>query len=99
MEEELPISELRRLTPPFVSPSDEEDAFRYWSQQSIEAKLAATERLIRDYYSMRGIDIDRPMPKTMRRTTFAEEAVEHEAWHREADQFLLERKLMERNQK
>ena len=38
----LPLSELKRLSPPFANEADEEEAFRYWKDRSSEEKFAAS---------------------------------------------------------
>lgn len=65
----LSLSELKRLTPPYANVSDEEEAFRYWSKQTAEAKLQATTRLTREHYRELGIDVDKPMDRTLVRRT------------------------------
>jgi hypothetical protein len=65
----LPLSELKRLTPPFANEADEEEAFRYWKDRTIEEKLAASTQLTLDHYRELGIDVDKPMNKTIVRRT------------------------------
>jgi hypothetical protein len=65
----LPLSRLKRLTPPFANATDEEGAFQYWKDQTVEAKMEATGRLTREHYRELGIDADKPMEKTLIRRT------------------------------
>lgn len=66
---DLPLSELIRLSPPFADKADEEEAFHYWMNQTAEAKLAATTRLTIEHYRKLGVDVDKPMDKTLIRRT------------------------------
>jgi hypothetical protein len=66
---DLSLSELKRLSPPFADKADEEEAFHYWMNQTVEAKLAATTRLTIEHYRELGVDVDMPMDKTIIRRT------------------------------
>ncbi len=66
---DLPLSELKRLSPPFANKADEEEAFHYWMSQSVKAKLAATTRLTIEHYRKLGVDVNKPMDKTIIRRT------------------------------
>ena len=65
----LSLPELKRLTPPFANEADEEEAFLYWKARTIEEKLAASTRLTLGYYREMGIDVNKPMDKTIVRRT------------------------------
>jgi hypothetical protein len=47
---------------------------------------------MREFWKWKGVDFIGPMDKMPRRTAFAKEVVEHEARHRDVEQFLRERK-------
>lgn len=66
---QLPLSELIRLSPPYANKGDEEEAFHYWMKQTYEAKMAATTRLTIEHYRKLGVDVDKPMGKTIVRRT------------------------------
>lgn len=78
----LSISDLKRLTPPFASKSDEEAAARYWSERPREERVEAYQRLTREFYRSLGIDLEAPMDKTVRWITLEEKNRDGEQWHR-----------------
>lgn len=73
---DLPLSELKRLTPPFANLADEEEAFRYWLNRTPQEKMAESTRLTREHYRELGIDVDKPMDKTLIRRTMSEKKME-----------------------
>jgi hypothetical protein len=88
----LTLSELKRLTPPFSSASDEAEAAEYWSKRPCEERSAADRQLLREFYRLQGKDIVAPMDKSVfRRTTLEEKNRDHEEWHAAFDRFLQDR--------
>jgi len=65
----LSLSELKRLTRPYANKADEEEAFRYWVNATIEERLVATRELTLAHYRELGVDVDKPMEKTLVRRT------------------------------
>ena len=87
----ISFSELKRLTRPFATEADEADAERYWADRTPEERMQANERLLREFCRWRGIDLDKPMDKTIRIGNREEEDREHEEWHAAFEQLLRER--------
>jgi len=83
----LSLSELKRLTPPFANDAERAEAERYWDARPAAEKKQAHYDILRQFYLTQGRDIDLPMEKTLRRSTFEEENRESEEWHRAFNQF------------
>jgi len=83
----LTLSELKRLTPPFANETDKEDAKRYWAQRPAEERSQAMIQVLRAFYRGRGIDMDQPVPRTIRFSTLEEKNRESEEWHRDFERF------------
>jgi hypothetical protein len=76
--EELSLAELKRLFAPFDSGADQLAARRYWSDKSITDKMRANERLAVEVYRWAGVDVDKPMDKTIRFASMDEKNRQHE---------------------
>ena len=79
--EELSLTELKRLFAPFDSETDELAARRYWSDKSITDKMRANARLVVEVYRWAGVDVDKPMDKTIRFVSVDEKNRQHEEAH------------------
>jgi hypothetical protein len=78
---QLSLPELKRLTPPFACKADEAEAECYWASHPASERAEANEQLLREFCRWRGIDLDKPMDKTIRRITWEEKNRQHEEWH------------------
>ena len=76
--EELSVAELKRLFAPFDSETDEVAARRYWSDKSITDKMQANARLTMEVYRWAGVDVDKPMDKTIRFVSLDEKNRQHD---------------------
>jgi hypothetical protein len=83
----LALSELKRLTPPYSGAADEAEAQRYWADRPAEERKQAMMQVLRAFYHERGIDMDQPVPRTIRFSTLEEKNREHEEWHRDFERF------------
>jgi len=83
----LSLSELKRLTPRFANEVKRAEVERYWNSRPAEERARAHHDILREFYLTQGRDIDLPMEKTTRRSTFEEENRESEEWHRAFNQF------------
>ena len=76
--EELSVAELKRLFAPFENEMDELAALRYWADKSITNKMRANTRLTMEVYRWAGVDVDKPMDKTIRFVGVDEKNRQHE---------------------
>jgi len=76
----LSLSELKRLTPPLDTNVDEAEAELFWVERPVEERKQAMMQVLREFYRERGLDIDKPMEKTIKISTFEEKNREHEEW-------------------
>ena len=76
--EELSLAELKRLFAPFDSEMDELAARRYWADKSSTDKMRANARLTMEVYRWAGVDVDKPMDKTIRFGSMDEKNRQHE---------------------
>ncbi len=79
--EELSLTELKRLYPPFDNETDELAARLYWSDKSITDKMRANARLTVAVYRWDGVDVDKPMDKTIRFVSMDERNRQHDEAH------------------
>jgi len=87
----LSISDIKRLTAPFSSKADQAAAEDYWRERPVAERREANKELLREFYRLRGIDMDQPVERTIRRVTLEEMNQQHEEWHRSFEQFLAEK--------
>lgn len=76
--EELSLTELKRLFAPFDNETDELAARRYWADKSITDKMRANSRLVVEVYRWAGVDVDKPMDKTIRFVSMGEKNRQHD---------------------
>ena len=78
--ENLSLSELIRLSPPFHNERDREEAFQYWKAKSAEERIDGGFRLTRAFYASLGVNVDAPMRKDVfiRNHSFEQENRESE---------------------
>ena len=79
--EELSLAELKRLFAPFDNEIDEFAARRYWADKSITDKMRANARLVVEVYRWAGVDVDKPMDKTIRFVSMDEKNRQNEEAH------------------